>query len=424
MNLPAKASQRKTKYQRRQTLHMLCRSCEEGLNVHVLIVAPEGLPVPPTRGGSVQIYLQDLIQAFDGQDLSITLLSPGKLHTKLNLKNVTHDVYNRRTAEGVSYHEWALQRIEQYSPDIIEVENRPKFAAQAVKWREKVPHLKKTKVILNLHSTTFLGPLHAPRQRVRGYLTSVDSIVVNSEYLKQKIVSQFRLSRYSSKVDIIYPGVDSRRFMTASPQTGISAGQPAGIQEGTSPLPFHSPIRLIFIGRVIQLKGVTVLISTVRRLGRMGVPVSLTIVGRTPPWERQYGVRARNMSRGLPITWRGFVSRPKLPALLGEHDILVCPSQRREAFGLVNLEAMAAGKPVIASRVGGIPEVVTSESGILVTKYHAPMAFANAVRRLVANPNLYKKLQSGARQRAETFSWTHTAHAFQELYHKLSGTNN
>ncbi|KPV43615.1 glycosyltransferase family 4 protein [Alicyclobacillus ferrooxydans] len=403
--------------------------------MRIAIVAPEELPIPPVRGGSVQIYLHALIKKLAGRPgLQVTLLSPGTDRAKIKMNGLTHEVHSRRL-RGMGYEAWVVRRIAELSPDVIQIENRPKLAHRILNLKSTGSGLRHAKVVLNLHSTTFVGPMNASRNTIVSTLKGVDAVVLNSRYLKRTVKTNFGLLPSAWNATVIYPGVERGRFSSinhsrTSGGEGSEGAGPGGAGSGgtgsadagvTGAGPgVHKPMRLIFVGRVIQLKGVLVLVAAIRQLTRQGIPVRLTIVGRTPPWERGYGAKVRSAIKGLPIEWHGFVSPRRLPSLLKEHDVLVLPSQRREAFGLVNLEAMAAGLPVIASRVGGIPEVVTEKSGVLVDKYASAAAFAEAISRLSNNPRLYSTLCDGALQQSRAFTWTKTADAFESLYRKLS----
>ncbi|QSO54348.1 glycosyltransferase family 4 protein [Alicyclobacillus curvatus] len=418
--------------------------------MHILIVAPEGLPIPPAKGGSVQIYVHNLIRALVGRDnLKVTLLSPGSQGTRLHESGLTHEVYRGRAITNVPYEQWILQQILRHKPDVVQVENRPKLAHQILRLRSRTAVLRTTKVVLNLHSTTFLGPMHGAQKLIGQTLRDIDAVVTNSHYLKRVTMRRFGIPEHSFPATVIYPGVDLNRFATPITQetngdesrlgqggnvgggiNGSASGSTGGSRNSQSgpgtdgggrsqAWSLRQPLRLIFVGRVIQLKGVAVLIEAVRQLTRRGLPVKLTIVGKTPPWERNYGLRAHKASRGLPIQWQGFVSPARLPKLLASHHLLILPSQRREAFGLVNLEAMAAGLPVIGSRVGGIPEVVTKDTGVLVEDYSSPKAFADAIARLLDDPQTYGQLRTGAIKRSKEFTWQNTATHFERLYRQL-----
>jgi glycosyltransferase involved in cell wall biosynthesis len=130
-------------------------------------------------------------------------------------------------------------------------------------------------------------------------------------------------------------------------------------------------------------------------------------------------VRLRSHSAPAPnrIHFAGF--RDEVQELLGDFDLLVAPS-RREALSLALIEAAAAGVPVVASRIGGIPEVVLDgETGILVAPQD-PASLARAIESLITDPALRMRLGQAARRRYEDhFSLQRMLDATEEVYHGL-----
>lgn len=363
--------------------------------MRIVIVAPEDLPIPPRMGGSVQIYLHALCNAIPNEShLQVTLLHPGHRHPNI------HDVRRIPISGGPkTYLRNVTQQLTRLQPDVVQIDNRPQFVSRVKRT------LPKARIILNMHSITFLGPRHLPWSQARKTLQCADTVVVNSQYLRREIARKFSFRESDWNARVIHPGVDVSHFRAPRETTSVKKSRT-----------FH----VIYVGRVIQQKGVHVLVSAVRHLQRIGVPVHLTIVGRTPPWESAYGRGIHQMIRRLPIRWIGFVSPKSLPKLLWKAHVLVCPSQRSEAFGLVNVEAMAAGLPVIASKHGGIPEVVNSTCGILIPTYRDAKSFAAAIRKLALNPDERHHLQEGAKRRAAQFTWKTTARQFTQLYRTTS----
>ncbi|CAM3719001.1 glycosyltransferase family 4 protein [Alicyclobacillus pomorum] len=356
--------------------------------MRIAILAPEDLPVPPVRGGSVQIYVHALYQELTQRNCDVTLLSPSR--------SENGDGHIRISARGHEYQRKALQWLRTLAPDIVQIENRPHLVRPV---RRAVPH---AKVILNLHSTTFLGRKHLTPAAARHALRSADRVVLNSRSLRRTIERTFSIHRAQWKTVVIHPGVDLHKF--------AADGTPRG--EGT--------LRLLYVGRVIQQKGVHVLLEAVRILVRQGIPVQLTVVGGTHPWERKYRAKLLKQARALPVRFVGFVAPEHLPEYFQDADLLVCPSQRNEAFGMVNVEALAAGLPVVASRQGGIPEIVDDSCGVLVQHFTRPAAFAATLRRLALDRSRLKALAAGTKKQADRFQWSRTAEKFHKLYHRLS----
>jgi D-inositol-3-phosphate glycosyltransferase len=99
-------------------------------------------------------------------------------------------------------------------------------------------------------------------------------------------------------------------------------------------------------------------------------------------------------------------------------DVLVMPTHY-ESFGMVVLEAMACGTPVVASRVGGlISTVLDGQTGFLVPVGDAP-AFAEAVQKVLATPALWHAMSQAGHRRAQAFTWPRIVERTQQLYHRL-----
>ncbi|MFY9578456.1 MAG: glycosyltransferase family 4 protein [Gaiellaceae bacterium] len=162
------------------------------------------------------------------------------------------------------------------------------------------------------------------------------------------------------------------------------------------------PPHIVYAGRLSKEKGVLELVEATR-----GLP--LIVAGDGP-------LRAR-----VPGAL-GFVLRDELEQLLARAAVVACPS-RREGFGVTCLEAMAHGKPVVASAVGGLLDlVVDGETGLLVPP-RDPRALRGALERLLGDRDLRRRLGSAARDRARRhFSWDAVTGATLAAYSEASGT--
>jgi glycosyltransferase involved in cell wall biosynthesis len=189
------------------------------------------------------------------------------------------------------------------------------------------------------------------------------------------------------------------------------------------------------VGRITRQKGI---IHLVRAIRHMNPDFQIVLCAGAPDTpeialEMQAAIaEARGIRK--EIVWiEKMVSRPEAIALYSGAEVFVCPSIY-EPFGIINLEAMACGTPVVASAVGGIKEVVVDgETGFLVplkqmteSPFEAtdPEAFANdlatKVNLLMADPVLASKMGAAGRKRAEElFSWDAIARKTERLYAKL-----
>jgi glycogen(starch) synthase len=120
------------------------------------------------------------------------------------------------------------------------------------------------------------------------------------------------------------------------------------------------------------------------------------------------------------IDFTGWVVPDRVMALINEHAVVIMPS-RRDSMPLVALEAAAMARPVVATRVGGLPEIVAhEETGLLAGADDVP-ALADAASRLLANPDQAARMGQAARARAaERFSWDGHVASYDALYRALA----
>jgi len=184
-------------------------------------------------------------------------------------------------------------------------------------------------------------------------------------------------------------------------------------QDGTGPV--------LFVGRLVERKGVAHLIEAIARLGPAEGAPRLEIVGEGP--ERP-GLEALAQRLGVAhrVAFRGKIAADELQASYARAALCVLPSVLdargdTEGLGVVLLEAMNHGTPVIASRVGGIPDIVEDGvSGLLVPPGDAD-ALAAAIRRVLDDPALARGLgEAGRRRLREQFSWPAIVQRWLDIY--------
>ncbi|MBI5292232.1 MAG: glycosyltransferase family 4 protein [Chloroflexi bacterium] len=170
----------------------------------------------------------------------------------------------------------------------------------------------------------------------------------------------------------------------------------------------HEYARLTCVTRFMIWKGVEYLLRAVQLLVQEHRKVRLVIAGGGELFDV---LRARVESLGLSqvVQFAGVIPRDEIPKLMSETDIFVLPSLA-EALSIATMEAMAFGKPVVATAVGGVPELVDNDvTGILV-KAGDEKALAMALMRLVDSPSLRSQMGLAGRRRFETKGYT--VHAF------------
>ena len=173
---------------------------------------------------------------------------------------------------------------------------------------------------------------------------------------------------------------------------------------------------ILFFGRLSVTKGVDVLIEAYSKIDAESAP-GLIIIGRG---ELQNKLKNRVSELGLEqqITFIPWISHEDLGDYLKTASMAVLPS-REENFSLAVLEALCSGTPVISTKVGGTPEMISDgENGLLVPPSDAD-ALANAMRQLISDRNYAKSLgQKGSETVREQFTWQRTVEKFEALYRK------
>jgi glycosyltransferase involved in cell wall biosynthesis len=186
-----------------------------------------------------------------------------------------------------------------------------------------------------------------------------------------------------TKLHVVHCGVDVREFRPA----GGSAHD-------------RGPVKILAVGRLLPLKGHAVLLEAAARLVSDGAPVQITIVGDGHERARLEQLAAR-LGVDRDVRFAGAVGRDVLPDYYAQADIFCLPSFA-EGVPVVLMEAMAAGLPVVATRVAGIPELIRDEqSGLLVSPGRPDLLFA-ALRRLVESASLRRRIGTAGRARVET----------------------
>ncbi len=207
------------------------------------------------------------------------------------------------------------------------------------------------------------------------------------------------ISRYfPGEYKIVPNGVEPGRYQRAVPIARYRDGVP----------------NILFVGRMEPRKGLIHLLRAFRKLQRDGVRARLLLVG-TGPGERE--ARRYVLTRQLEdVEFLGRVSEAQKAQLFKTADIYVSPATGRESFGIVLLEAMSAGAPIICSDIHGYRGVVRRErDGILVEPGNAD-ALAASIRRLIDDPQLRAQLSRAGEERAQLFTWERVGQAVEEYY--------
>jgi len=177
---------------------------------------------------------------------------------------------------------------------------------------------------------------------------------------------------------------------------------------------------VVALGRIVRDKGFDVFIDALAQLVGAGHDLVATIAGEGPELDRLM-TQARALGLESRVSFPGPLDRAAVLALYREASVVVMPSRWEEPFGLVALEAQIAGRPIVASNVGGVPEfVVDGVTGLLVPK-EDPAALARAIERVLAEPELARTITQAARAAAiAQFSIERCAADYEALYREVA----
>ena len=223
----------------------------------------------------------------------------------------------------------------------------------------------------------------------------------------EEVFELVRMGADPHRVSVVPCGVDLGRF------------RPDGRREPRSP----GTGRVVVVGRLVERKGTADVVQALARLPQ----AELVVAGGPPASELDRDPEARRLlslarQTGVAdrVSLRGRVGRDELPALLRSADAVACVPWY-EPFGLVALEAMACGVPVVASAVGGLCDTVVDGMTGLHVPPRRPDAVAAALRRLLANGSFRHRLGAAGAERARSrYGWEHVARATMAVYREVT----
>jgi glycosyltransferase involved in cell wall biosynthesis len=208
----------------------------------------------------------------------------------------------------------------------------------------------------------------------------------------------------ADRIRVIPPGIDVAEWAAPGPDV-----PPSGLP----------PEYFLFFGRVAPNKGIPYLVDA---LAELPPPLRRPLVIMGPDWGERAKVEERARARGLgdAVHFLGHVdSNAAVRAVIRGARAMVLPSEY-EAFGLVLLMAMAAGTPIIATGVGGVPEVLEQGRDGLLVPYADPGALSSALRRVLEEPGPTQERVRAGRERVQQFDWSVAVELHRALYREVA----
>ena len=288
----------------------------------------------------------------------------------------------------------------------------PKIRALLKKEQFDIIHLHEPMVpilplcVLEFSKSVNVGTFHASYSRQHLYRAFQPIIKRWQKRLHGSIAVSPAARRYVNNTfpgeyEIIPNGIDYKHFSA-----------------NVAPLPQYQDgkLNILFVGRLEKRKGLRYLLEAYSKLKWEMPNTRLIVVGPGNPDKESYRILS---SHGLrDVEFAGRVSYDELPRYYATADIFCSPATGGESFGIVLLEAMSAGKPVVASDIEGFRGIMTDgEQGLLVTKKDTG-GLANALGRLARDPELRSKLGGQGSRSAEDYRWEVVADRVEEYYNR------
>jgi spore coat protein SA len=381
--------------------------------MRVVIVTPGSFPIPSGKSSSVEQVVQKTAEKLV-KFMPVCVLGR---RTSYQPRSEVRDgcTYIRVPYGGSRSYISAISRqIAIRKPGIIQVENRPHFVLYL---RKRFP---RCLISLVLHSKVFISLPYISQKYLKVCLAAADVVIVNSDYLKQAV--QAKVPSAAHKIVTQHLGVDVSKFTSRWSPEG-SESRVKKMQE----LGYENRKIILFVGRFIPRKGVHHLLKAMKTVIQIEPNAVLILVGGAFYGSKRLTAYVKRLYREgskMPqnVKFVPYTSHADIPKWYHLADVVAVPSQEGEAFGLVNIEAMASGVPVVATNSGGIGEVIKNGTvGYLVNLDKIEADLPLYLLRLLADEELRRAMgEQGIHRVEQLFTWDKAAEMRYDLYkHKL-----
>ncbi len=360
----------------------------KGIEVHVVTKCTPNAPEEETQPSGVQVHRVTLDE------------EPNDFLHEIQLLNVATDRRVRKLLE-----DWRPggQPTIFHAHDWLSLDS-----ARELKYEYKLP------MIATIHATEMgrHGGIHNDTSRYiheQEYWLTYEAwrVIVCSEFMREEVSKSFSVGW--DKIDIIYNGVEPSKFEFSWTEAERAATR--------AKLALPEEKIVMFVGRFVREKGIQVLLNAAHVVLAQEPHVKFMIVGggareRLERYTEWAGLKDK-------VLFTGFMANRSLHQLYRVADVAVFPSLY-EPFGIVALEAMAAGAPVVASDAGGLREVVHHDETGTLSFAGDPQSLAWAILKVLRDPARARNLGVNARERLqEEFSWDTIADQTKAVYDRV-----
>ena len=372
----------------------------------VLLLPPSALPIPAVRGGAVETLITHLIRENERQGkLDILCASVQDPDAKAAAADLQHTKMMYITRPRGHRRYWPMAFVERcfgvaapYDPWYQKVQLSLALELPPPDWIiAEGGNLTQCAAISRMFGRRrCLAHLHGLTQCSRQMDEIYGGVLALSEFIRDEYLKTSTLDRKNAY--ILHNCIDTGRFTPGEPDMALRASL------GFAPEDFV----VLFCGRLEPDKGIHKLLEAIASLE--DPRVKLLIVGspfffffQTSPFLKKLEAAARGL--GDRVRFTGFLQNESLPDYYRLADLVCMPTLVQEAAGLVAIEAMACGRPVLATRSGGLPEYLAGSQAVLVDlNRDVPGQLAFAIEMLRDHPELRAEMGRAGAQAAKRFS--------------------
>ncbi len=362
----------------------------------VVLSCPYAWDVP----GGVQVHIRQLARALEGRGHEVLVVAPARstLTAPPPVRIVGHavDVPFGGTVAPICFSRRSFRKIrgliDVFEPDVVHVHE---------------PLSPSTSMLATFAtSAPLVATFHAFAERSRLMEVAAPALRTVSRRIGatiavSKAAAGFAARAVRTEMEIVPNGTDVERW--AHPAS-VAGGLPDGR-------------RILWAHRLDPQKGFPVAVRAYARLASELDDVYLVVAGDGRDRDAIGLLSEQDRAR---VVMLGAVPNDDLPAYHAAADVFVAPAVGQESFGIVLVEAMAAGVPVVASDIPGYREVVRDGVDGLLVPPRDPTALAAALRRVLGDPELASSLVRAGRERAREYSWEVVAPRIEAIYRRVA----
>lgn len=387
------------------------------------IIVPELLPVPPVKGGAVEHWVHEVSKRLNQDKYDITIVSRpanavgvfGIAYIEIvwtKAEKLLHRLKEKTTwgnplrylakIQNVASYGWRMAKSVR-NFDVVIIHNEPNLLLFIKKESNQ-------KLILHMHNEhlalKFLKPFYSHA------LKKVDSIICVSDYIRHSAIKHF--PEHAQKFTVVFNATDPEIFKPYDNETKDELKNIIDFE--------NDKTYLLYVGRLAEVKGVHVLIEAFQQINKRLPSTRLVIVGSSffggavkTTYEQSLVDLAKSVSQAIIFT--GFIPHEKLKYLYSAVDLVVLPSVWQDPCPLVVLEAMASCTCLVATNVGGVPEVLKGGLNGLLVEPNDVDALNQAVYEILTNPIKKAEIEQVARnQIVANYSWNRLVNELEVIF--------